>query len=121
MCDLNRILTLKRHLCWHTFCLTLRGLTLGILRDNDDFNLQIQIFLENHKMVLSIKSDGMDYFYLYVRWVVFHPLWNRTRVPVTAVRAIWLTRLHVRGVHTPQVSQMTRIAVTGTRVRFQEG
>ena len=26
----------------------------------------------------------------YVRRVIFHPLGNRTRVPVTAIRAIWL-------------------------------
>ena len=42
-------------------------------------------------MVSYIKSDGMDYFKLYVKEAVLHPLGNRTRVPVTAIRAIWLT------------------------------
>ena len=57
-----------------------------------DFNSPMVIdssFLKrSYKMVSSIKFDGMDYFYLYVRGAVLHPLGNRTRVPVTAIRAI---------------------------------
>ena len=63
----------------------------------DYIYLSISIILENHKMVSSIKSDRRDYFLLYVRGAVLHPL------------------------GTSQVSQMARIAVTGTRVRFPRG
>ena len=48
----------------------------------------IIIMLENHKRVSSIRS-GL--FFIMSEGLFFHAVRNRTRVPVTAIWAVWLT------------------------------